>query len=656
MVRSHVACKMATLDSNQVTKAANALVNFHQERGTKKKGKKDLLEDEAAMPVFMQFSVKRIPKEKNQKYLIKLPHSIEKPTEVCLFTRDRKNLEPELPTTEMYYMDLLKKHGVTCVTEVISYKKLSKEYKQFESKLRLLKSFDLFLSDRGVTRMLPSHLGKHFYKAKKFPIDVNLEKKDLKPEFQRVLGSTRCTVTGHGSCSSVMVGTTSMTAEQVTENVEAVAKELGDKIEFGWPNIKSVSIKSQKSPALPVYVNVEPLQLPSETIAAWREERLQNQEERQSAKKRKNRKRKRKPKQADKSDEAKAGGKTQTPEQPGESKKQKKKKQLEGKENAEGKEGPAQGKAQGPKQESAVQQKKQAAAQKGAQKTVSEPMKTQNGQDTKDKKGKKAGKEQKQAAETAKAVGVATKQEPQKKTKLDKVQKQEEKEEDAEDVMEEEDEDEDEEMYSDESELEFESDDEEEEDSFIDDEAEEGEETDDSDAWELMEEDVESGEEEEEADEDDDEPTPPKKRKVVEPEPAASPKKNVKATPKSTQKAAALKKNTPKSTPSNKPQTTPVSAPASNQGAGGKPKTPKATPKQKATPKAAVNIPQKATPKAMATPKASSTPMPTTPMSGAWQVTPGQKAGGKTPVGKKAGGKGSKPATPMSAKGKRKQN
>ncbi|XP_078691799.1 uncharacterized protein LOC144922094 isoform X2 [Branchiostoma floridae x Branchiostoma belcheri] len=669
MVQSHVACKkMATLDDDQVAKAAKALVTFHEERGTKKKGKKDLLDDEAAMPVFMQFSVKRIPKDKNQKYLIKLPHIIQKPREVCLITRDRKNLEPELPTSELYYRDLLKKKGVTCVNEVISYNKLSKEYKQYESKLRLLKSFDLFLSDRAVTRLLPSHLGKHFYAAKKFPIDVNLEKKNLKEEFQRVMGSTRCTITGHGSCSSVMVGSTSMTAEQVKENVLAVAKELGNKIEFGWSNMKSVSIKSQKSPALPVYVNMEPLQVSSETIAAWRKERIQNQEDRQASKKRKNRKKKRKPKQAAKTEEATAEGKKKTPEEPGESKKQKKKESEEGKENTE--EGPVQGDDQRTNQESAGKQKKQAAAKKGAQK-VPEPMKIQNGQDTKDKKAKGAGKAQKQKAETTKAVGAAKKQQSQEASKVgkavtaDKVKEQEENEEDDDDVIEEEDEDE--EMYSDESELEFESDDdddeeedEEEEDSFIDDEAEEGEETDESDEWELIE--GEEGSEEEsegEGEEDEDEPTPPKKRKIVKSgKPAASPRKNIKAV----EKAEALKKNTPKSTPSKKPQmeTTPVT----KQGTSGKPK---AAPKQKGTPRAAANIPQKATPKSMGTPKASSTPMPTTPMTGVWKVTPGQKSGGKTPVGgqksggktpvgKKAAGKGSKPSTPMSAKGKRKRN
>lgn len=51
--------------------------------------------------------------------------------------------------------------------QVISYKTLKKEYKMFEAKRRLLNSFDLFLSDDRIRRLLPSHLGKHFYEKKK---------------------------------------------------------------------------------------------------------------------------------------------------------------------------------------------------------------------------------------------------------------------------------------------------------------------------------------------------------------------------------------------------------------------------------------------------------------------------------------------------------
>lgn len=52
--------------------------------------------------------------------------------------------------------------------QIIPYKALKTEYKPFEAKRRLLGNFDMFLSDDRIRRLLPSHLGKHFYERKKY--------------------------------------------------------------------------------------------------------------------------------------------------------------------------------------------------------------------------------------------------------------------------------------------------------------------------------------------------------------------------------------------------------------------------------------------------------------------------------------------------------
>lgn len=44
---------------------------------------------------------------------------------------------------------------------------LKTEYKAFEAKRRLLASFDFFLADARIQRLLPTHLGRHFYSRKK---------------------------------------------------------------------------------------------------------------------------------------------------------------------------------------------------------------------------------------------------------------------------------------------------------------------------------------------------------------------------------------------------------------------------------------------------------------------------------------------------------
>ncbi|KAJ6634276.1 hypothetical protein lerEdw1_014090 [Lerista edwardsae] len=149
------------LDPGQVKKAAQALLAHNKER--QKPGEKFLLNID--QNVFLMVTVWKIP-QKEQVIKIALPHGIRPATsEVCLFTKDEPGLTGE--QTENFYKKLLSQQGVTGITEVISYKTLKTEYKPFEAKRRLLNRFNLFLSDDRIRRLLPSHIGKHFYRNKK---------------------------------------------------------------------------------------------------------------------------------------------------------------------------------------------------------------------------------------------------------------------------------------------------------------------------------------------------------------------------------------------------------------------------------------------------------------------------------------------------------
>ena len=77
---------------------------------------------------------------------------------------------------------MVEEKGVTneLVNEVIALRQLKVEYKQYESKLSLVKRYDIFLADSRIIRMLPKFLGKPFYARKKFPIPVDLRANDLK--------------------------------------------------------------------------------------------------------------------------------------------------------------------------------------------------------------------------------------------------------------------------------------------------------------------------------------------------------------------------------------------------------------------------------------------------------------------------------------------
>uniref|UniRef100_A0A8B9S3V4 Ribosomal L1 domain containing 1 n=1 Tax=Apteryx owenii TaxID=8824 RepID=A0A8B9S3V4_APTOW len=117
------------------------------------------------------------------------------------------------------YKKLLAQKGVTSVSQIISYKTLRKEYKPFEAKRRLLNRFDLFLSDDRIRRLLPSHLGKHFYRSK----------------------------------NTARIGHTGMKADEILENVIAAAEVIAKKLPKNWKNVKILHLKTVKSVALPIF-------------------------------------------------------------------------------------------------------------------------------------------------------------------------------------------------------------------------------------------------------------------------------------------------------------------------------------------------------------------------------------------------------------------
>ncbi|KAF3818968.1 hypothetical protein GH733_012385 [Mirounga leonina] len=91
-------------------------------------------------------------------------------------------------------------------------------------------SFDLFLTDARIRRLLPSHLGRHFYHRKKVPVPVNLLAKNLSREINECIGGTVLNISKSGSCSTIRVGHTGMEVEHVVDNIIAVTKGLSQKL------------------------------------------------------------------------------------------------------------------------------------------------------------------------------------------------------------------------------------------------------------------------------------------------------------------------------------------------------------------------------------------------------------------------------------------
>merc|ERR1719319_669547 len=220
--------------------------------------KKNLFESEGEK-ISLQISGIKLPRVNDSQIIkIRLPHTpLPQSRDVCLIVKDlEKGIKSDHEATVQHFQSLLADKGIDQITQVISLRELKVEYKQFEAKTQLCHRFDLFLADAHIIRLLPQFLGKPFYKRKKLPIQIDLNSKDLKAEVDKALMTSTLPLKHTGSCSSVSVGYSTLTKEQLVDNTLAVLKAVVDKFPGGWANVRSVYVKSQSTPSLPLYVTL----------------------------------------------------------------------------------------------------------------------------------------------------------------------------------------------------------------------------------------------------------------------------------------------------------------------------------------------------------------------------------------------------------------
>ncbi|XP_043568051.1 ribosomal L1 domain-containing protein 1 isoform X2 [Chiloscyllium plagiosum] len=239
---------MAALDGEQVAKAVKALQAYVK----KIRNDAELFMNENEN-IMLNVTVWKIP-NREQTVKINLPHGIRsESTEVCLFTKDEPNMTAD--QTKRFYIKLLSKHGIKNITRVIPYKTLKTEYKPYEAKRRLLSSFNLFLADDRIRRLLPSHLGKHFYTSKKAPLSVKLTSRNLAKDLNKLIQGTILSVNKKGSCYTTIVAHTGMKPQEAVENVTAAVRVIAQKLPMQWKNVKVLHLKTPASIALPIYAS-----------------------------------------------------------------------------------------------------------------------------------------------------------------------------------------------------------------------------------------------------------------------------------------------------------------------------------------------------------------------------------------------------------------
>ncbi|XP_046369994.2 ribosomal L1 domain-containing protein 1-like [Haliotis rufescens] len=235
----------------KVQKAVAALFNLLKDT------KKASFIDEAEK-IHLQFTFKKVPNVKNKTLHLKLPHSLMRDTmDVCLFVKDVNKKKRDFDPTIHHYKELLDKHDINFVTEVIPLKSLKTEYKPYEAKRILSDRFDVFLADKCVIRLLPDFLGKAFYGRRRLPIGVNMGASNLKKELQEALDNSQCYISGRGASGMATVAHSEMKIEHVVDNVISAANHLAAGIPGGPINIKSMYMKTGLSMSVPLYFSTD---------------------------------------------------------------------------------------------------------------------------------------------------------------------------------------------------------------------------------------------------------------------------------------------------------------------------------------------------------------------------------------------------------------
>ncbi|KAL4865628.1 hypothetical protein BDV12DRAFT_188015 [Aspergillus spectabilis] len=286
------------LDKSQVSRASSALLRNIKSKESEREAtatKKTLIgdndEDSDAEDtplhneaVWLVLTTKKHVVDKNRLKpgKITIPHSLNASSSlsVCLITAD-----PQRAVKNIVSDPSFPEHLTSRIEKVIGYSKLKDRYKSFESRRQLLQEHDVFLADDRIITRLIKTLGKIFYKSTKRPIPVRIAqinkvdgkrvKKDPKQkksgdegsafaspavvakEIETALNSAPVHL-APATTAAIRVGSSNFTADQLSENIEAVVKGLTEKfVSKGWRNIKALHVKGANTMALPIWLASE---------------------------------------------------------------------------------------------------------------------------------------------------------------------------------------------------------------------------------------------------------------------------------------------------------------------------------------------------------------------------------------------------------------
>ena len=242
-------------------KAIEQLTQFlDREEQSISNDKSKLFDDsEEKRNLFVQVNTKKFYADKPnfKPLMIQLPHPFldsSSDLKTCLFVRDNLIKENE-------QVESIEEAKLPTLSEIIPLKSLKEEYNNFEKRRFLKSQYDLFLVDDALLNLMPTVLGKIFYSgtAQKVPLPVKvtssskpgqLSIETLKNLITRCLNSTSF-LPPVGINITIKIGVLSQPDQQEEQHlIQNLHKVISH---FDRHNIKSIMIKTNHSPSLPIY-------------------------------------------------------------------------------------------------------------------------------------------------------------------------------------------------------------------------------------------------------------------------------------------------------------------------------------------------------------------------------------------------------------------
>ncbi|KAH8266596.1 hypothetical protein KR018_002736 [Drosophila ironensis] len=162
--------------------------------------------------------------------------------------------------TKQHYEDLLREAGVQQRLTVVPFNQLRNEMGTFEAKRKFLNTYDYLLCDGRLAGQATGFLGKFTQKPRNVlhAVRLNKENDKLSEEVSRALHRTAFRQLAKGDLTSIPVGNYEHSAQQLTENILLVSKQLQNLYPGGLANIRSLYLKIDivGTSALPLYVSM----------------------------------------------------------------------------------------------------------------------------------------------------------------------------------------------------------------------------------------------------------------------------------------------------------------------------------------------------------------------------------------------------------------